>query len=65
MELVLLGELANVTKEDNKVYYSIYNKDSNFVLEKTIMVEPNNREIMKESVANNVLEDLWNTLIKN
>ena len=65
MELVLLGELANLSKEKNKVYYSIYNKDCNFLLEKTIMVEPNNREIMKQFVANNVLEDLWNILIKN
>ena len=65
MELVLLGELANLNKEDNKVYFAIYNKDSNLIFEHNILVEPNEREKMKRFVSDIVLEELWNILTKN
>ena len=61
----ITGELGNSLKEENKVYYSIYNLSKNQVTENTILVEPENREKMKSYVANKVLEDLWNILIKN
>ena len=65
MEQALRGELAKLNKEDNKVYYSIYNKDFNCIFEHTILVEQNDREKMKSFVADNVLEELWNILTKN
>lgn len=61
----ITGELGNSLKEENKVYYSIYNLSKNQVTENTILVEPENREKMKSYVANKVLEDLWNILMKN
>ena len=61
----ITGELANSKEEENKVYYCIYYKDNNTLTNKTICVEPCNRNEMKNFVAKNVLEELWNILMKN
>ena len=61
----ITGELANLNKEENKVYYSIYNTDINKIINRVLYVEPNDREKMKDDISNNVLEDLWNILMKN
>ena len=59
------GELGNSLKENNKVFYCIYDSLNNIISENQILVEPNKRKIMKAYVANIVLEDLWNILMKN
>ena len=61
----ITGELGNSLKENNKVFYCIYDSLNNIISENQILVEPNKREIMKAYVANIVLEDLWNILMKN
>ena len=61
----ITGELANLKKEENKVYYSIYNSNNNDSFEGVIFVAPDDREKMKEIISKTVLEDLWNILIKN
>lgn len=62
----ITGELANPKKEENKVYYSIYNTDNNkTIINRFLFVEPNDRDKMKDDISNNVLEDLWNILMKN
>ena len=61
----ITGELGNSLKENNKVFYCIYDSLNNMISENQILVEPNKREIMKAYVANIVLEDLWNILMKN
>lgn len=61
----ITGELGNSVKEENKVYYSIYDSINNKLTNNIILVEPENREKMKAYVANIVLEDLWNILIKS
>lgn len=59
------GELANLKQEENKVYYCIYDKDNHETICNMITVEQKNREEMKECVAKNILEELWNILTKN
>lgn len=59
------GELGNSLKENNKVFYCIYDSLNNIIIENQILVEPNKRKIMKAYVANVVLEELWNILMKN
>lgn len=59
------GELANSKKEDNKVYYAIYDIKRSQFYENVILVKPEVRNNMKVYVANKVLEELWNILTKN
>lgn len=61
----ITGELGNSLKENNKVFYCIYDSLNNIIIENQIFVEPNKRKIMKAYVANVVLEELWNILMKN
>lgn len=59
------GELANKTKADNKVYYSIYDKNNDLCINNTLLIEPSDRDKMKQEIAYNILEELWNILTKN
>ena len=61
----ITGELANSKKEENKVYYSIYDSINNNYFDGIIFVAPDKREQMKDFIAKKVLEDLWNILTKN
>ena len=61
----ITGELANSKKNENKVYYCIFNKETNQYYEDILLVEPENREKMKSFIANKVWEELWNILTKN
>jgi len=50
----------------NKVYYSIYVKETNEKYSSTISISGENRELMKIYVVNKVLEDnVWNMLMEN
>lgn len=45
----------------NKIYYSIYSKENNKIVNKIISISGENRELMKKYVVNEVLgEDIWN-----
>ena len=61
----ITGELGNAKKEDNKVYYSIYDKENDKYICNVLNVEPCKRNKMKEYVAKSVMEELWNILMKN
>lgn len=65
MELVLLENFGNSHKEENKVYYCIYDKSINLYTCNEICVEPNYRKQMKQEVSQIILEELWNILTKN
>ena len=52
------GELANSKKEENKVFYAIYDSKTNNYSEGIIFVEPDIREKMKLYVANIILKDI-------
>jgi len=50
----------------NKVYYSIYIKETNENHNGVISISGENRELMKKYVVNNILEDnVWNMLMEN
>lgn len=50
----------------NRVYYSIYIKETNESYTDTISISGENRELMKKYVINKVLGDkAWNMLMKN
>jgi len=50
----------------NKVYYSIYAKETNKSSDGIISISGENRELMKKYVVNNILEDsIWDMLMKN
>lgn len=45
----------------NKIYYSIYSKENNKIVNKIISISGENRELMKKYVVNEILgEDIWN-----
>lgn len=52
------GKLGNTDKTENKVYYTIYNKDKNEYNNKEIVVEPNERSNMKKHVADKIFTDI-------
>lgn len=65
MELALQVNFGNDSKEDNKVYYCIYEKDTNIYINNQICIEPMPREKMKREIAQTIWRDLWNILTKN
>lgn len=65
LELVLQENFGNSLKEDNKVYYCIYDANANKYTYKQIYIEPRAREQMKQEVSQIILEELWNILTKN
>lgn len=56
------GELGNTDKNENKVYYSIYNSDTNKYITKEIVIEQNKRNKMKDKVAEEVFNDILEEL---
>ncbi len=56
------GELGNTDKSENKVYYSIYNSDTNKYITKEIVIEQNKRNKMKDKVAEEVFNDILEEL---
>lgn len=65
MVLVLRESFGNTLKEDNKVYYCIYDANANKYTYNQMCIEPNKREQMKQEVSQVILEELWNILTKN
>ena len=65
MVSVLPENFGNSLKEENKVYYCIYDKQSNKYTLNQICIEPKQREQMKQEVSQIILEELWNILTKN
>lgn len=50
----------------NKIYYSIYVRETNESHSGIITISGENRDLMKKCVVNNILEDnVWNMLMKN
>ena len=62
---MLQENFGNSLKEDNKVYYCIYDADANKYMHNQICIEPSKREQMKQEVSQVILEELWNILTKN
>ena len=56
------GELGNTTKDENRVYYSIYFSNINKYITKEIVIESNKREKMKGTVADNIFKDIMEEL---
>lgn len=56
------GELANNIKEKNIVYYSIFDKNSNKYVNGKINVEPDDRNKMKEKIANEIMQYISNSI---
>ncbi len=52
------GELGNNESGENRVYYSIYNSDTNKYITKEIIVRENKRYNMKKEVASSIFEDI-------
>ena len=65
MELELQENFGNTLKEDNKVYYCIYDKTANKYICGGICIEPNERKQMKQQISQIILEELWNILMRN
>lgn len=65
MALVLPENFGNSLKEENKVYYGIYDKQTNKYTFNQICIEPKQREQMKQETSQIILEELWNILTKN
>ena len=61
----ITGELANKKREENKVYFAIFDRDNNSFIEKVLLLNPDEREKMKEVISNAVWEELWNILTIN
>lgn len=52
------GELGNTSKNENRVYYSIYISSINKYITKEIVIESDKRINMKETVADNIFKDI-------
>jgi len=52
------GELGNISKNENKVYYAIYNKDKDEYNNKEVIIDQNERRKMKEQVAYIIFTDI-------
>ena len=63
--LELQENYGNSLKEDNNVYYCIYDVNANKYMCNQICLEPRKREQMKQEVSQIILEELWNILTKN
>ncbi len=55
---------GNNSKEKNKVYYCIYEKDTDIYYLGEIFIAPKERKQMKQDVSQKILEELWNILMK-
>lgn len=62
---MLPENFGNSSKEENKVYYCIYNKDTDTYTCSKIFIEPNYRKQMKQELSQIILEELWNILTTN
>lgn len=56
------GELGNTSKNENRVYYSIYISSINKYITKEIVIESDKRINMKETVADNIFKDIMEEL---
>lgn len=56
------GELGNISKSENRVYYSIYVSSINKYITKEIVVESDKRINMKKTVADNIFKDIMEEL---
>lgn len=56
------GELGNTSKNENRVYYSIYISSINKYITKDIVIESDKRINMKETVADNIFKDIMEEL---
>ncbi len=54
----ITGELGNTLSKENKVYYTIYNNDTKQCINKSILVEIDDRAKMKSEVAKNVFKTI-------
>ena len=55
----ITGELGNTLNNSPKVYYTVYFKDKNKYINKTITTTKNKRKDMKEEIAKKDFEDIW------
>lgn len=56
------GELGNTTNKEQKVYYTIYLAKEQKCIDKTITIQENTREKMKEEVAQYIFKDILENL---
>lgn len=56
------GELGNTSKNENRVYYSIYISSINKYITKEIVIESDKRINMKKTVADNIFKDIMEEL---
>ena len=54
----ITGELGNTINKEPKVYYSIYFKEKDEYLNKTLTVEIQDRKDMKKEVADKIFDDI-------
>lgn len=52
------GELGNTVNKENKVYYTIYNREKNECINKEMIAIGNKRKDMKEDVAKIIFTDI-------
>lgn len=52
------GELGNTVNQENKVYYTIYNREKNEYINKEMIAIGNKRKDMKEYVAKRIFTDI-------
>ena len=54
----ITGELGNTINKEPKVYYSIYLKETNRLINQTMEVTEKNRKDLKEEIARSVFDDI-------
>lgn len=54
----ITGELGNTINKEPKVYYSIYLKETNRLINQTMEVTEKNRKDLKEEIARSIFDDI-------